>query len=98
MPALLRLTAPLPRLEAWVEAFAGAEIPVLTDTAEALEHMRATEDDVDAHILGEAFSSDPLMTLKVLVHASEQRRSRNAGMRADAETVKIGRASCRERV
>ena len=87
MSALLRLTAPLPRLEAWVDAFARAEIPVLADTAEALEHMRATEDDVDAHILGEAFASDPLMTLKVLVHASEQRRSRNAGLRADAETV-----------
>ena len=87
MSARLCLTAPLPSLDAWVEAFAQAEIPVLADTAEALEQMRATEDDVDAHMLGEMMATDPLMTLKVLVHASEQRRSRNAGLRADAETV-----------
>ena len=87
MPAALRLTTPLPSLDAWVEALARAEIPVLAETAESLEAMRATEDDVDAHMLGEMMATDPLMTLKVLVHASEQRRSRNAGLRADAETV-----------
>lgn len=87
MSAPARLTAPLPSLDAWVEALARAEIPVLADTAEALEQMRANEDDVDAHMLGEMMSTDPLMTLKVLVHASEQRRSRNTGLRADAETV-----------
>lgn len=84
MPALLRLTAPLPSLDAWVEAFAQAEIPVLTETAESLEHMRATEDDVDAHSLGEMISADPLMTLKVLAHAIELKRGRLA---ADPETV-----------
>jgi HD-like signal output (HDOD) protein len=83
----LRLTAPLPSLDAWVNAFAQAEIPVLTETAEALEHMRATEDDVDAHGLGEMIATDPLMTLKVLAHASEQRRGRSSEMRADPETV-----------
>ncbi|KQW51362.1 MULTISPECIES: HDOD domain-containing protein [unclassified Roseateles] len=83
----LRLTAPLPSLDAWVDAFARAEIPVLTETAEALEHMRATEDDVDAHGIGEMIEADPLMTLKVLAHASEQRRGRSEGLRADAETV-----------
>ncbi len=87
MSARLCLTVPLPSLDAWVEAFARAEIPVLAETAEALEQMRATEDDVDAHMLGEMMATDPLMTLKVLVHASEQRRSRNTGLRADAETV-----------
>lgn len=83
----LRIVAPLPGLDAWVEAFARAEIPVLADTAEALEQMRATEDAADAHSLGEMMAGDPLMTLKVLVHASEQRRNRNASLRADAETV-----------
>lgn len=83
----LRITAPLPSIDAWADAFARAEIPVLAETAEALEHMRETEDDVDAHMLGEMMATDPLMTLKVLAHASEQRRSRNAGMQADAETV-----------
>ncbi len=83
----LRLTTPLSSLDAWVNAFARAEIPVLTETAESVEHMRATEDDVDAHGLGEMIATDPLMTLKVLAHASEQRRSRNSELRADPETV-----------
>jgi HD-like signal output (HDOD) protein len=80
----LRLTAPLPTLDAWVQAFARAEIPVLAETAESLEHMRATEDDVDANSLGEMIATDPLMSLKVLAHASEQRRGR---LMTDAETV-----------
>ncbi|HEY0954468.1 MAG TPA: HDOD domain-containing protein [Roseateles sp.] len=80
----LRLTKPLPSLEAWVQAFARAEIPVLADTAEALELMRATEDDVDAHGLGEMIATDPLMSLKVMAHASELRRGR---LTAAPETV-----------
>lgn len=80
----LRLTTPLPTLDAWVDAFARAEIPVLAETAESLEHMRATEDDVDAHGLGEMIATDPLMTLKVLAHASELKRGR---LMADPETV-----------
>ncbi|MEO6281318.1 HDOD domain-containing protein [Roseateles sp.] len=83
----LRLNAPLPSLDAWVEAFAKAEIPVLTETAEALEQMRATEDDVDANGLGEMIATDPLMSLKVLALASELKRSRSAGLRAAPETV-----------
>ena len=84
MPDSLRLTTPLPTLDAWVAAFARAEIPVLAETAEALEQMRAMEDEVDAHGLGELMATDPLMTLKVLVHASELRRGR---LMADPETV-----------
>ena len=80
----LRLTAPLPSLDAWVQAFATAEIPVLAETAESLEHMRATEDDVDAHGLNAMIATDPLMTLKVLAHASELKRGR---LMADTETV-----------
>lgn len=80
----LRLQKPLPSLEAWVDTFARAEIPVLTETAEALEQMRATEDDVDANGLGEMIATDPLMTLKVLAHASELRRGR---LMAEPETV-----------
>ena len=87
MPDRLRLTQPLPTLNAWVDAFARAEVPVLAETAEALELMRATEDDVDAHSLGELIVTDPLMSLKVLVGASELLRGRSPGLRADAETV-----------
>lgn len=70
-----------------MDAFARAEIPVLAETAEALEQMRATEDDVDAHGLGELIATDPLMTLKVLAHANELKRGRSAGLMADPETV-----------
>lgn len=80
----LRLQAPLPSLDAWVDAFARGEIPVLTETAEALEQMRATEDDVDANGLGEMIATDPLMSLKVLAHASELKRGR---LMAAPETV-----------
>ena len=83
----LRLQAPLPSLDAWVDAFARSEIPVLTETAEALELMRATEDDVDANGLGEMIATDPLMSLKVLAHATELRRGRSGGLQAAPETV-----------
>jgi HD-like signal output (HDOD) protein len=83
----LCLTAPLPSLDSWVDAFARAEIPVLAETAESLEHMRATEDDVDAHSLGEMIATDPLMTLKVLAHANELKRRHSASFRAAPETV-----------
>lgn len=87
MSARLRLQSAPTSLEAWVDVFAKAEIPVLTDTAEALEQMRATEDDVDAHGIGELLATDPLMTLKVLAHASELRRRRSTQLMTDAETV-----------
>jgi HD-like signal output (HDOD) protein len=84
MPDRLRLAQPLPSLDAWADALARAEIPVLAETAEALEHMRANEDDVDANSLGEMIATDPLMTLKVLARASELKRGR---LMADTETV-----------
>lgn len=83
MSERLCLNAPLPSLEAWVDAFARAEIPILAETAEALEQWRSNEDAVDAHSLGELIATDPLMTLKLLAHASELRRGR---LMADAET------------
>ena len=79
-----KLAQPLRDLAAWTAHFRGAEIPVLAQTAEALEALRANEDDADANILGEMISSDPLMTLKVMAHASAQRGSRVV---TDTETV-----------
>ncbi|WP_127995574.1 HDOD domain-containing protein [Piscinibacter defluvii] len=82
--ATLDLTAPLPDLGAWVARFRGAEIPVLAQTAEALEAMRANEDGVDANQIGEMVAVDPLMTLKVLAHAAAHRPARVV---TDTETV-----------
>ena len=78
------LTQPLPDLRAWTACFQAAEIPVLAETAEALEALRVNEDRVDANGLGETIADDPLMTLKVLAHASRQRSARVV---TDIETV-----------
>ena len=78
------LTRPLRDLEAWTEHFRRAEIPVLAQTAEAIEAMRENEDAVDANGIGEMVSSDPLMTLKVLAYAATHRPAR---VITDTETV-----------
>jgi HD-like signal output (HDOD) protein len=78
------LTQALPDLAAWTRHFETAEIPVLAETADALEAMRNREDDVDANLIGETISGDPLMTLKVLAYASTHRGKR---MVTDTETV-----------
>ncbi len=70
------LTQPLRDLAAWTAHFGAADIPVLAQTSEALEALRANEDDVDANGIGEMISGDPLMTLKVLAHSSTHRGSR----------------------
>lgn len=78
------LTQPLRDLDAWVAHFRDAEIPVRANTADALEAMRANEDDVDANLIGEMVADDPLMTLKVLAYASTHRPPR---LVTDVETV-----------
>ena len=79
-----RLTRPLRDLPAWTAHFRAAEIPVLADTADSLEVLRANEDGVDANSLGETIASDPLMALKVLAHAATHRSARVV---TDVETV-----------
>ena len=83
-PPDLPLTQPLRDLAAWTAHFKIAEIPVLAQTADALEALRANEDSVDANSLGEMIASDPLMTLKVLAYASAHRSERVV---TDVETV-----------
>ena len=55
-------------LAAWVALFDPAGLPVLASTALELEELRPVEDSVDAHLLAETITSDPLMTLKLLSH------------------------------
>ncbi len=78
------LERPLHNLAAWVEHFDRIEIPVLASSSEALEQLRENEDEVDAHLIGETFANDPLMTLKVLRHAATLGSERRT---TDAETV-----------
>jgi HD-like signal output (HDOD) protein len=81
------ITQPLRDVAAWVACFDIGAMPVLADTAEALEALRLVEDDVDAHLLAETVSTDPLMTLKLLAHVALLRRGRDPDTRGEAETV-----------
>ncbi len=78
MGADLTLASParIPRDAAgWVALWRNTEIPVLQETAEQLEELRAREDDVDARLLASVVSADPLMCLKLLAHVSTHRSS-----------------------
>ena len=67
------LVRPLRDLAAWTGHFRRAEIPVLRETIDALDALRANEERTDANSIGEMIGGDPLMTLKVLVHVGEHR-------------------------
>jgi HD-like signal output (HDOD) protein len=77
-----------PSLPTWTEYFRhvvqNANLPVLAETSEALEAMRLNEDKVDANLLGELISADPLMTLKVQAYAASHRSKR---LLTDTETI-----------
>lgn len=87
LPALL--TRPAADLAGWARLFEPAGLPVLAETAAAIEDWRANEDAVDAHLLSETIVRDPLMTLKLFAHVarSTRRSSRWDDERGDAETV-----------
>ena len=70
------LLEPLPGLAAWVAHFCASEIVVLQQTADALEALRANEEQTDANSIGELIAGDPLMTLKVLAYSSGHRGHR----------------------
>lgn len=70
----LRLQEPLPTLAAWTQFFLKTEIPVLEETAQALEELREKEDDVNPGMLAELIESDPFMTMKVLAFVSTKDR------------------------
>jgi len=72
-PASDGLVRPLRDLAAWTNHFRRAEIPVLRETIDALDALRANEERTDANSIGEMIGGDPLMTLKVLVHVGEHR-------------------------
>ena len=67
------LIRPLADLAAWTSHFRRAQIPVLRETVEALDALRANEERTDANSIGETIGGDPLMTLKVLAYVSDHR-------------------------
>ncbi|MCW7542070.1 HDOD domain-containing protein [Aquabacterium sp. A7-Y] len=78
------LQSPLPDLAAWTACFRDAEIPVLPGTVQAVEALRAVEDQIDAHGIAEWVGHDPLMALKLLVHVA---RVRPRHFQGSTETV-----------
>ncbi|HEY6133618.1 MAG TPA: HDOD domain-containing protein [Rubrivivax sp.] len=83
-PANARIDRAPRGLAAWAACFDPAALPVLASTADALEGWRQNEEAVDAHLLAETISCDPLMTLKLLAHVGRLRQGRDG---SDAETV-----------
>lgn len=75
---------PLGGLSAWADSFDPESLPVLRRTAILLEDLRSHEDSVDAHLLAEAFSQDPLVSLKVLARVAQIRKGRDG---SDPETL-----------
>ena len=71
-------------LAGWMACFDVTRLPVLASTAGELEDWRPAEDQVDAHLLAQTLSNDPLMILKLLAHLARLRRGREG---SDAETV-----------
>ncbi len=73
-----------PDLQSWTRYFLDTEIPVLGETAAALDALREDEDAVDATAIAEIVEADPLMSLKLLAHVARNRPSR---VQTDIESV-----------
>ena len=72
--SLPQLTQALSDLSAWTRYCTTADIPVMAETAHALEALRDKQDDVDAAMLAKIIQSDPLMAIKVMAHVGSKRR------------------------
>jgi len=60
----------------WAQIFDPVNLPVLARTADEIEDWRGNEDHVDAHLLAEFVSRDPLMTLKLFHRLASLRPGR----------------------
>lgn len=67
---------PLSDLDAWVNYFSEAQLPVLRHTEHELEQLRANAQNVNARVLSGIILRDPLMTLRVLAYIESHRRQR----------------------
>jgi HD-like signal output (HDOD) protein len=71
-------------LQTWASHFAQAPIPILPQTAEALQVLGQDEDEVTASDLAIPILDDPLMTVKLLSHVAQKRSAR---VQTGSETV-----------
>ncbi|HUW37641.1 MAG TPA: HDOD domain-containing protein [Rhodocyclaceae bacterium] len=78
---------PLADLDAWVDYFTQAELPVLRHTLTALDKLRANAENASGRVLSAVILQDPLMTLRVLAFLEKRRRKSQ-----NADITTIGRA------
>ena len=64
-------------LHTWSDHFAGAPIPVLAQTAEALAALAPQQEEVTVSKLAPLVLADPLMTVKLLAHVAQRRSARS---------------------
>lgn len=69
------LTHALPSVQAYIDAFSGAELPVLRHTLRALDALREGERQPGARELAAVVLADPLMTLRLLTYLEAHRRA-----------------------
>jgi HD-like signal output (HDOD) protein len=62
------INQPLPDLEAWVNFFSNAEIPILRQTARRLEEARHNMDRISGRDIAAIVLQDPLLAIRVLAY------------------------------
>jgi len=82
------LERPLRDLDTWVAWISRAPIPVLAQTAAAIDELVDHEDAVDARMLFEVFAADPLATLRLLAHVATLQRGRE-GSQVETATAAL---------
>ena len=72
----LMIDRPFPGLEPWVGYFQDVELPVLRHTAQQLDELRQSGEEVDVRKLAAIVLHDPLMVLRVFGHIEKNRGKR----------------------
>lgn len=78
------IDAPLPDLDAWLQFYGSADLPVLRHTVNELNRLRENAENVNGRILSSIILQDPLMTLRVLAYIEKRRPKRQ---NADITTI-----------
>lgn len=67
---------PLPDLDAWIDYFSRAEIPVLRHTMRELDALRENALKTNARVIANVILHDPMMTLRMLAFIEARRSKR----------------------
>lgn len=70
------LNRPLDSIESYNSFLSQEAIPVLKHTVKELQAMREMEDSINGRTVAALVLSDPMMTLRVLIHIEQHRRAR----------------------